>query len=183
LDTGLYLFASAKNILPYVLHTYLPISSGNTIPSYPPAPLIFPSFCQSSRGLQEPQKILPASTMSCFGLSPLAYSTGEGALQHRPLVSFGSSPFAMLAIVRLICACVRLEKPTPVWCACHIWRVPSPLISPLWTATPGVPWSPPSAVPHAIGFSLHLPTFLFPFTSPTSDCSFWTFYRPFRDLS
>jgi len=100
-----------------------------------PVPLISPSFSQSPRGLQEAQNILPTSSISCFCLSPLAFSTGEGELQHPPLLSFGSSPLVMLAIVRLISACVYPEKTILVWCACHIWHVPSPLISPLWTSS------------------------------------------------
>jgi len=52
----------------------------------PPVPLIFPSLSQSPQGLQQAQNILLVLSISCFCLSPLAYCTAEGALQHRPQV-------------------------------------------------------------------------------------------------
>jgi len=134
-DISVYLLLVIINLhqqnifyLMYYIHIFLyPL----VIPSLstPPVALIFPSFSQGPWGIHEAQNILPASSLSCFCPSPLAYSTLEGALQHRPLFFFCSSPFATLAVVRLICACVRPEKPTPVWCACHISYFPSPLIS------------------------------------------------------
>jgi len=137
------------------------------IPSLPipPVPLTFPSFSEGPRGLLEALNILPASSISCFCPSPLAYSTGKGVLQHRPLFFCGSSPLAMLAVVRRICACVHLEKPTTVWCDYHIWHVPSPLISLLWTPSPRSPMEFPLScspghwflsIPTKIRFSLYL---------------------------
>jgi len=114
--------------LMYYIHIFLyPL----VIPFLPTRfmPLIFPFFSQSLRGLQKAQNIFLASSILCLCPTLLAYSTGKCTLQHRPLFFFGSSPLAMLAIVRLICACVHPEKPTPVWCASHLWRIPSPLIS------------------------------------------------------
>ena len=156
---------SAKNVLRHVLHTSLPVFSGNTIPPYPPVPLTLPSFSESPRGLLEAQNILPASSISCFCPSPLAYSTGKGVLQHRPLFFCGSSPLAMLAVGRHICACVHPEKPTTVWCDYHIWHVPPPLISLLWTPSPRSPMEFPLScspghwflsIPTKIRFSLYL---------------------------
>jgi len=65
----------------YIFLYPLVILSLPTLPVF----LIFPSFSQSPRGLQEAQNILPVSAISCFCPSPLAYFTGEGTLQYRPL--------------------------------------------------------------------------------------------------
>ena len=88
--------------------------------STPPLPFTSPSFSQISGGLQEAQNILLESSISCFSLGPLAQSSGEWVLQHRPQCFCGSYPLAMLASVQLIWACVHSEKPTPVWYACTI---------------------------------------------------------------
>jgi hypothetical protein len=113
-------------------------------------PLIFPSFSKGPWGFHASQNILLASLIRRLCPSLLAYSTRKGALHHWPLFFFGSSTIPILAVVRLICACTRPEKPSPVRGACYTWYFPSPLISPLWTPSPGVsrgsPRSPPGAV-------------------------------------
>ena len=111
---------SVKNILPHVLNTYLAVSSGNTIPPYPPyATYIFFLFSKAT-GPSGGSNLLPVSSIFCFFPYPLAYSTWECGLQHRPLFIFGSPPLATFAVVRLICACLYSEKLIPVRCSCHI---------------------------------------------------------------
>ena len=168
LDTGWYLFASAKDILPYVLHTYLPISSGNTIPSYPPCASYISFLLSSPQGLQEAQKILPASSISCFGLSPLAYSTGDGALQHRPLFFFWFFPFGHVGHCAAdLCLCTSGKTHPCLVCLSHL-ACSLPLD---FSVMDCIPWSPLESplscsschwfqsTPTNIPFSLHLSHF------------------------
>jgi len=124
---------------PPTIHTYLPVSSGNTIPPDPPCASYIAFIFSKPTGPLGGSKHTPGIIyLLLLSESPCLHHR-DGALQHQFLFFFYCFPLAMLAIVRLICACIRLRKPTRVWCAGHIWHVPSTLISPLWTACP---WSP-----------------------------------------
>ena len=48
-----------------------------------------------------------------------------------------SSTIPTLAIVQLICPCIRPEKPSPVWGACHTWYFAFP---PDFSVMNNVPW-------------------------------------------
>jgi len=177
-------WSSAKNILPYVLHTYLPVSSGNTIPLYPPS-AFYISFLLSnlwwpSGGSKHTPGVI---YLMLFSGSLSSVQWGMGVATPTPVLLW-FLPFGHVGQCAAHLGLCTFGKADP--CLVRLYYIASsiPLDSSIMDF---VPLESP-VVALELFSRLFLSTYtyehsFFPSHVSTYNCSFRTFNCPFRNLS